>query len=231
MFFTPPAILGSPAVATTSFTDSFSNTENPLSSSRWLLGLTDGIDWQDVQSTPDKAFAAAFNSNVTFDDCTAIIKPSVFTATANQSVTTTIFKQSGYSPTGDHEVEHRLRGDISGHNNRGYEILWGIQGSSGLGYAALVVWHGPVGAGNFTPLWTTTFGGVSLAADGDTMYSEIVGTVITVKFNGSLIGGSPYDTSGDAVKWASGQPGIGFYALAGATLANYGHKQVTFANL
>jgi hypothetical protein len=59
--------------------------------------------------------------------------------------------------------------------------------------------------------------------------AEIVGTVITAKINGTTA--MTYDTAGDSTKWSTGQPGIGMYAIGGATLANYGFSNYSTGDI
>lgn len=211
------------------FSTSFPNTENPISPSIWSLGQTDGIDWIDPQSTTNKVFAGGLSGTGAslYDDNAAVLKSSVFNNTANQFAEAVVFKQAGYTPTGDHEVELRLRSAINSHTNTGYEILWGIQGSSGLGYMSIVAWKG--GLGLFDTLTTISFGGIATPANNDVLYAQIVGTTIIVKVNNSQVLSWP--TNSDPTQWSSGQTGIGFYALSGATLANLGFKSFRTGNL
>jgi hypothetical protein len=222
-------MLGQPSASSpTSFSVTFNSTQNPLPSATWFLGLNDGLDWQNVQSDGVKAMAGAFSNSSLFDDSTALLKSSAFSCAANQYAQGNVFKSPGYAPTNDHEVELRLRCAGSTHSITGYEILYGIQGSgSGQPYAQFVAWNGA--AGLFTSLWFSGFGGVAALNDGDLVYAEIVGTVITLKVNGSTI--QSYDTVSDTNKYATGQTGIGIYALPGATLASYGWKNFTTGNL
>lgn len=106
----------------------------------------------------------------------------------------------------------------------GYEINLSLKGD----YGFIVLWKGLTNTvlSSFQQLTALSH---PVLADGDTLYAEIVGTVITAKVNGSSIGS--YDTSGDAIKWASGMPGVDYWAETGSTLTSAGLTSFTAATL
>jgi len=124
----------------------------------------------------------------------------------------------GYRNPGDaHEIELLLRFRISANNARGYEVLWGQDG-----VIAIVRWNGPLG--DYTSLLEGP--NIGAAVDGDTLRAEIVGTVVKVYKNGTLVATGPSNST-----WTDGQPGMGFWPLPGATLASYGWKSYLAGNV
>ena len=204
-----------PTVSTGTFSTNFSAIENPLSEGgKWINGKAVGIDWNDAQSVPGKAYASAIASG--YNDDIAILNT---TFASNQYAQGTVSRVSGYSPGVSHEIELLLRFRITAHNARGYEVLWGQSGELNI-----VRWNGPLG--DYTPLGATTGPNIGAAVDGDVLRAEIVGTVIKVYKNGSLVFTGPSNST-----WTDGQPGIGFWPKSGATLQNYGWKNFEAGSL
>lgn len=209
-----------PCVAAgTSYSTSFSLTENPISEGgKWTNGKAVGLDWNDVKTTPGRAFAS-MQSGLTgsrYNDSTAHLSPSFMTYTPNQFAEGTVFRVAGYSAS--HEVELLLHFKITPNTARGYEVLWGA-----TGYLAIVRWNGPLG--NYTPLYDPGLPGIGPAADGDVLRAEMVGNVIKVYKNGALVA-----TTTDGT-YTDGQPGMGFWPVDGATPQNFGWKNYTAGNL
>jgi hypothetical protein len=194
---TPPA-RAAVNIATTFFTD-FLTDENPLrEGGRWLEGLADGLDWNNVRSSGGNALPTHVNTvSPPFDDNIACIDPSFITFGDNQYAQATVFKSGGH--LGNCEIEILVRWAISAHTARGYEIYWNTTAAD----AQLVRWNGALN--DFVPLTSGSGGGGIV--DGDLIRVEVVGTVITVKKNGTSV--LTYDTVSDGTKWSSGQPGIG----------------------
>jgi hypothetical protein len=195
--------------------------ENPLSEGRqWVNGKAVGLDWNNPLTVPGRALASV-NSGLgvsRYDDSIAHLSTSVATFTPNQFAQGTVYKAAGYSPSGSHEVELLLRFQTAAHNARGYEVLWGI-----TGYIAIVRWNGPLGG--YTPLYDPGAGSISVPLDGDVLRAQITGDTITVYKNGSLVA-----TVSDST-YATGQPGMGFWPIDGATAANLGWKSYQAGNL
>ena len=180
-------------------------TENPINQGgMWINGKAVGVNWNDAQTVPGKAYAAGFATG--YNDPIAVLNTSF---TANQYAQGTVYRAPGYAPSVNHEVELLLRFQITAGNARGYEVLWAHQGMM-----AIVRWNGPLG--NYTPLLDNV--PIGQAVDGDVLRAEIVGSTINVYKNGSLVG-----TATDST-WSAGQPGIGFWPTPGSTLQNYGWK-------
>jgi hypothetical protein len=212
----------------TSYTTSFPGTENPLSDSgKWITGGTTGIDWQNPRTTPGLCFASGFSTG--FDDNIAVLSPSVGTFSADQYAQGTLSIASGYTPGNSHECELLLRGGISAHSAIFYEITLGL--SDGR-YLDIVQWNGPVG--DFDYVYQSGHGSGPPMNTGDVFRAEIQGTTMQIFRNASLI--LTHDVTEGVSKTlipiASGNPGLGFYALAGGvTLASYGFSHYEAGDL
>lgn len=214
---TPPP----PPAASAGYSTNFNLTENPISEGgRWINGKAVGLDWNNPLTVPGRALASV-NSGLglsRYDDSIAHLSTSLATYSPNQYAQGTVYKAAGYTTSGSHEVELLLRFQITAHNARGYEVLWGI-----AGYIAIVRWNGPLG--NYTPLLENVSPGIGAPVDGDVLRAEITGNTITVYKNGSLVA-----TASDSTQ-ASGQPGMGLWPIDGATAANLGWKSYQAGNL
>lgn len=207
-----------PGPIPTSFSTTFSATENPISESgTWLNGAANATLWNNVRTTAGIACATAFNNPAgPYDDSIAILNPSVIAIGPDQLITATVFRAGAYAPTANHEINLFLRGAFSSGSIRGYEINLSLTGA----YGYIVIWFG---GGNSNLSFFSQLTPISHPnlVDGDVITAQMVGTVITVKLNGSTTLGT-YDTVSDSVKWASGSCGQDYWAEAGATLVNAG---------
>jgi hypothetical protein len=198
---------------TNSYTTNFSNTENPISEGgRWTNGKAEGLDWFDVETTPGKAFGNPTTGDYT--DPTAILKGPWG---PDQTVTAKVFC---IHPTSSYyqEVEIRLRSTITAHSCTGYEILWRCLTNKDA-YTQVVRWNGP--ARNFTYVDDHHNGVGYGVANGDTVSASIVGNLISVYRNGSLL-----FTANDST-YKTGNPGMGFNYGVGATNADFGFTSYT----
>jgi hypothetical protein len=190
------------------YTTSFTATENPISEGgKWVNGKTTGLDWNDVQTIPGRAYGASIVGG--YDDDIAVLTTAFG---ANQYAQGTVYRAAGYPTSGgNHEIELLLRFRITAHSARGYETLWGRDGGM-----AIVRWNGP--AGDYTPL----LDGVQIGAavDGDVLRVEISGSTIKVYKNGNVVGTATNST------YTDGQPGMGFWPTnrGGVTISSYGWK-------
>jgi hypothetical protein len=211
------------------YTTTFPATENPISeSNRWINGAATGIDWTNCRTTTNLCFGTETPGG--FDDSTAILTGSW---SPNQYCTGVIHSINQTNLIYE-EVELRLRSTITAHVNSGYELNFRCT-HDGTQYTQLVRWNGALGdftilADNPTAQGGGTFPGVF---DGDTVYAEIVGTVITWKITHSGTTTTfSYETSSDSSKFSSGAPGLGFFLGAGsATNSDYGFTSYTASNL
>lgn len=155
-----------------------------------------------VQTAGGNAYGTMVSFNGTdYTDSIAILRGY----SPDQYVQVTLANTS--APSGL-EIELWLRGNVDANNVSGYEIDLVV--SSGSLY--IVRWNGP--KNNYTILVSAITANVSLA-DGAVWYAEIVGTVITVKCNGTTV--YTYDTAAEgSSKITSGNPGIGFWNETGS---------------
>jgi hypothetical protein len=201
------------APPSTLFSTTFPNTENPLAGTGWIQGLSTGIDWQNMQSTPGKCFLTAL-SPTEYDDNIAHRNPALGISSTRHYVQGTLGITGGYSPPDAHEMALHLFSTITANSIFTYEILCALRSTS----IVLMRWNGARGL--FDQLATSsTFSALS---DGDVVRGE-----------GILTAGSPAmnifvnavnvlsftDTSGS--KLVTGQPGLGGFARAGGTLASH----------
>jgi len=209
-----------PTGSVNTYSTDFNSTENPISDGgNWIDGKVVGLDWNNPRTTPGHAFASVLSgaTGSRYDDSIAHLSTSFATFTANQFAQGTVFKVAGYGAA-SHEIELLLRFQTTAHNARGYEVLWG-----NAGYIAIVRWNGPVG--NYTPLYDPGAGSISVPVDGDVLRAEIIGSTITVYKNGTRVA-----TASDST-YGSGQPGMGFWPVDGATPQNLGLKSYQAGNL
>lgn len=95
----------------------------------------------------------------------------------NQRVQSTIYRQSGYSPSSNHEMEQFLGAVVYGNNNkRAVEVLVSRAGSW-----VLVVHNGAMSGSTFTVLSSSTVTGAYPPEDGDLVRSELDRTNKTIK--------------------------------------------------
>jgi hypothetical protein len=226
----PPqnAVQGGTSVSTpcgsVAYSTNFSLTENPISEGgKWITGKTTGLDWNNPESNSGKAYASVLSgaTGSRYDDSIAHLSTSLQTFNANQYAQGTVYLVSGYSAS--HEVELLLRFSIAPHNAHGYEVLWGL-----TGYLAVVRWNGALGS--YTPLYDPGVGSIPVPKDGDVLRAEISGNTLTVKRNGTTVATVDINVAGGTV-WSSGQPGIGFWPVDGATPKNLGWKSFQAGNL
>jgi hypothetical protein len=201
---------GPEAIAGT-YTTNFPLTENPVSEGgNWINGLTNGIDWSDVQTIPGKAFGTQTGIGPNFADSTALLTGSWG---PTQTVQAVVYISAADSTTFE-EVELRLRSSLSVHSCTGYEVNFSVK--PGNPYCQIVRWNGPLGS--FTLLDARTVG----VANGDVVKATIVGSTITCYINGAVIFSVTDNT------YSSGNPGMGFYLQDGfGPPSNYGFSSYT----
>jgi hypothetical protein len=179
-----------------SYTTAFPGVESPISEGgHWVNGKTNGVDWSDVWSTGGQAIGR--QTSASYTDATALLTG---TWGADQQVTATVFNTAAVGESCYPEVELRLRSVISSHVNRGYEVSFKVS-QSGSAYMIIVRWNGPLGDYAYLNNYSGAEYGVK---NGDVISAKIVGNVITVYKNGSVIGGASDNT------YTSGSPGMGF---------------------
>lgn len=195
----------------------FPTAENPLDEGgSWRLGKREGTDWNNPKILAAGECVAStlmpIDGSDRYGDDIGIIATSIFAFPADQHAKVVVYKVSGYSGT-QHEVEVLLRFSVAANDAHGYEVLWGNPG-----YLSLVRWNGPLG--NYTPLYETDTGDVPVPANGDTLEAQIVGDLVSVWINSTLVLDS-FDVSAfDGVAFDSGQPGLGIWPVTGSAIAN-----------
>jgi hypothetical protein len=187
-----------------SYSTSFPGTENPISESgRWTNGGATGFDWQDPRTTPGKAFGS--NTSTGYNDCVGVLAGFP----ANHSAQVTVYQDPTYTAPDSHEIELLLRFQISANVARGYEVTLGNAGTT----IQVFAWHGSIG--DVFPELSGSGTGPGGLVTGDVVKAQIVGNVITVDKNGSLI----YTVTDS--QYSSGNPGMGFFIRPGGTPDRY----------
>lgn len=203
-----------PRVAT-SFTTSFPATENPISQGGiWVNGATDGLDWTDIQTTPGKMIASAFDSAVGgVQDGLAQLKRSFLACASAQYSDGTIFIANGYAPT-SHEVEVLCNFTITAHSATGYECYLSTAGNH-----TLVRWNGAFG--DFTALASNNVSTFTAPVDGDVIRIEHLADGTLNCYQNGVLRTTAVDTT-----FTGGNPGLGNNpsSTGGSVLASYGLK-------
>jgi hypothetical protein len=189
------------------YTTNFSLTEDPISEGdHWIGGLTAGLDWSNIQTTPARAYGTILSSG-NYNDPTALLTGSWG---PNQTTQATVFSLN-QSDAIYEEVELRLRSSLAAHLCTGYEIDFRVS-SSPKAYLAIVRWNGALGDFTYLVTYRGSRYGVS---NGDVIKASIIGTTIKVYKNDTQIGAATDGT------YASGVPGIGMDGPLG-TNSNWG---------
>jgi hypothetical protein len=184
-------------------TSSFITIENPTSESGlWVNGKTTGLDWSDC-NTKSSGSVVGTQTSEGFTDATCLMNGPWG---PDQTATATVVITNNDAVD---ETEVRLRSKISSHSNSGYEA--NVTG----GYSEVVRWNGALG--DFTSLIhcpgasgvgtskSCGPGSPSVTNGNNTLSANIVGSIITVSVNGSVVA-----TVTDPSPIANGAPGIGF---------------------
>lgn len=228
------SVVTSRPAASTNFVTAFPTVENPLSQGGiWDRGLQEGLKWTDPKVTANGCVAVSSPTPNRYDDAIAVLKtvanggPRNFAA--NQYVQAVLYKAGGYTGGGGaHECELWLRGLITANSATAYECSIGISAAFAV-YAFVVRWNGV--EGDYTALISPAEGNGSYSntpttpANGDVYRAEITGTTIKLYQNGILILQVTDST------YSSGQPGLGFWPVDGATPASMGWSSYTAGDL
>lgn len=247
-------------VTQTGYTNDFAAAQNPLSSTDWLLGATDGLDWLNPESTGGHCVATSTSSS--FNDNIAQLKSATFAANAKQYAKATVYRAVGYTPPAPdyHEIELHVHQSIAAHSATGYECGWGLK-SDGTAYYFIVIWLGALGS--FDTLYASAAGDIPVPQQGYTMEADITpnagnttasivltfkdasGTPLTIAATG--LDGTKGSVGTGTFTWndvtlvnghttvhsylASGQPGLGFYPEGASTPGSLGWDDFTCGNL
>ncbi len=201
--------VGAGAPVSGSYSTNFDGTENSLSEGgKWRRAANNHTN---VRTSGGLAFGT---NGVTdrYDDSYALL--SGFGP--NHSVEAVVQRSANLNTNVTHEVELLLRFSDSASGARGYECLFAF-----FGGVQIVRWNGT--QGNYTVLRSTSGSehvGRGLVS-GDVVKATIVGNVISLYANGTLIARAT-DSA-----YTSGQPGIGFFTRPGGNSANLALTRVT----
>jgi hypothetical protein len=173
-----------------------------------LNGLTDGLDWNDLQSSPGKVFAAAFDSAPGgVGDPTAQLNRSFLACTSNQFAEGTVFSTYGGSDPGSaHELEVRVNTTITAHSITGYEYYINCSGAA----TGLIRWNGALG--DFTA-FGSFISTATVPVEGDVLRIENDNGTLNCYQNGIL------RITGAESTFTGGNPGLGNNPVAGGSVA------------
>lgn len=195
------------------YTTNFPLTQNPISeNSAWISGSVfaqGAASKTDVQTNSGEAYGTMVSFGGTnFVDSVACL--SGFGA--NHEITGTLVNNSAVSGL---EVELLLRADVTS----AHVFLYELDCVFALGGIHLVRWDMTSGSPNsFTQLRAGQSSEVPYN-NGDLIYGSMVGTLVTCKYKngaGALTTLFTYDTATDGTKYATGNPGIGFWNETGS---------------
>ncbi len=217
------------ASATTSairvYSTNFPRTENPISEGgAWINGLTDGLDWGDVQTTSGLAFGTTISGAPPYNDSSAVLTGPWGADQTAQATVHTVNQTSSVAE----EVELRLRTNITAHSITGYEFDYRAT-ADGSQYIAIVRWNGALNDFTFVPgtnlnPWITPCPPTGCGLhNGDTILATAIGNTLSLYVNGVLVDQGTDNT------YTGGNPGIGMFQEFGTTnnLADYGFTSLT----
>lgn len=179
----------------------------------------DGLDWALVDTGNGIAFGTqalgvARSGPGQYDDAYAYL-----TGFAPNQQASGVISKGTIDTSCTHEVEILLHWSDGPHTAAGYECNLAHDGA----YAEIVRWNGPVGDYTYLARGSVP-GGVR---DGDVLSGSIVGTTITLSFNGAVV-----VTATDAT-FTSGNPGMAFWRGSSGcgTLGDFGFTRYSATSL
>jgi hypothetical protein len=210
----------------------FPLTENTLhedtgSGPVWKNGQATGVDWTNVKTSGGNATGTQIWDG-TYNDSVSLLTGNwgpdqsveVVVHAANQNENpagTSGWNGNDLRPEGcNHELEIHLRGTMTAHSLRTYEILFSSR-IDGSAYSYIGRWNGPIGS------WATLYESLDnddmRGADGDVFKATIVGypPTINVYKNGGLLYSVVDTDMTSSGPITSGNPGIGFWTDRGCT--------------
>lgn len=203
-----------PGVALTNFFTNFPATENPISQAGAWTNASIMAAGAATKKNVQTNGAEAYGTMVSFDGTNFTDAGACLTSpfSANQEVTCTLLNNS--APFGL-ETEIFLHTDFTAAHIFTYEFDLVLSSKEVI----LTLWNMTVASPNAFTTLRAGVGGEIPMTDGDQYYASAVGTVLTFKFkpvgSGSFSTLFTYDTAGDAVKFSSGRPGVGFWNETG----------------
>lgn len=197
------------------YTTNFPAAEDPISQGGiWIGGATVGLDWLDMKTSINQAYANAFDPDgVT--DALAQLKRTYKAFAQNHYSEGTVFVTygGGGPPSVTHEIEVFCNMTITAHSVTGYECYVNFFNNH-----TLVRWNGA--HNDFTPLASNNVSSFTAPVEGDVIRIQRMsnGTTINCYQNGIL------RTTADDTTYLGGNPGIGNNPVAPATLNGIGWK-------
>lgn len=179
----------------------------------WLQGRQHAQQWQDVHVRNGVAVGAGISTNA-YDDCVAC--RDNFNNNKHTAIGT-VFRDAGYAPSGNHEIEIIVGANIGPRSVRLYEFLWAVSGNF-----QVVRWNGSMGSFKFDLPTTGAVAGVP--QNGDVIEVRYDATnanevVLTCLINGRVVA-NVRDSTPERI--LSGNPGISFFGRSGADMTRFG---------
>lgn len=193
------------------YSTNFNLSENPISENgAWRRA---GNTFTNVATNGGIAFGTNGQTN-NFDDSYALLRGFG----ANYTAEAVVQRSPSLNPSVTHEIELLLRFTDDATTARGYECLFSFDGN-----LQIFRWDGANLAGmNFAEITQLLPAFVKTPRQsGDRLKASISGNTITVFINGIAVA-----TASDS-RYATGDPGIGFFTRPGGNSANYGMTSYT----
>jgi hypothetical protein len=214
---TPSALLTLP------YSTTFTSTENPVSQGGiWLNGLTNGLQWNDMQTNGAGVFGVSASPSF-YDDNVACINPTVFSFGARQYIKGVIKRAGGYAPTMTHEIELHLRCTIGPNSVSTMELLMDSANSSTMNR-----WNGDL---NDVTILGPTGAGIGALVDGDEVLFRVDENGVFEAFkNGS--GTAALTITDTTPVLATGTPGVAAFWRPDASVVptSFGFKSIEVGN-
>lgn len=216
------------------YSTQFTASQNPISEgSLWRGGKTDALDWQDIRTTPGKAFGNQTGSSGVYDDSVSLLTgPWGPDHEVQGTIFSSVTAAAYYA-----EVELHLRGTLASHSIQTYEVLFSVNPSARTqgSYCEIAKWFGSQGGATFNGQSLTGQIAITAPVTGDIVRARIVGNTISAYINGVLVA-SIADSVGlsGTAPYVTGNPGMGHWLHNnGATgdVTTYGLSQFSAQTL
>jgi hypothetical protein len=195
------------------YSTNFPAAENPISEGgAWINGGATGLDWGDIRSSEALVFGASLPS--LYGDPTATLTG---TWASDQQAQGTV-KVTTPVTTNSHEVELRVRTNITPHSITGYEVLCSVVPAHP--YIEIVRWNGPINSFTYLDQRTGTY-----CANGDVLKVTAIGDVITAYKNDLVV------AQGADSTYKNGSPGVGAYNNVDSIWSNFGFSDFSASNV
>lgn len=190
-----------------SYTTNFPLTENPISeSANWTDGRIFGPN---IKTAVQTASGECYGTMVSFGGTDFVDSVACLSGFGpDHEVTCTVANNSAIDGL---ETEIILRADITS----AHMFLYEIDCQFSLKGINLVRWDMTTGSPNAFTVLRAGQSNEAPYTNGDLVYASIVGTLITCKYNGSTL--FTYNTGSDGTKYATGNPGVGFWNETGSS--------------